>query len=121
MSRPTSGGLAFPKRPTVSPLATGAYALFVRRYINNEIFRNGNAPVPTGDPYPRIPHLYERLSLLDPARGSLADYLPPASFYTPGPASCKRGRRPGWPDSPAGCADWPYSQPSCSPWECWRS
>jgi hypothetical protein len=33
MSTPTSGVLAFPKSPTVSPLATGAYTLFVRRYI----------------------------------------------------------------------------------------
>src|SRR6476619_895482 len=72
MSRPTSGGLAFPKRPTVSPLATGAYALFVRRYINNEIFRNGNAPVPPGDPNPRSLPLSERLLLGYPARGSLA-------------------------------------------------
>ena len=33
MSTPTSGGLVFVNSPTVSPLATGAYAHIVRRYI----------------------------------------------------------------------------------------
>src|SRR6478736_3811933 len=72
MSRPTSGGLAFPKRPTVSPLATGAYTLFVRRYINNEIFRFGNAPVPSPARSPLGCPLDERLFVQIPARGSLA-------------------------------------------------
>ena len=33
MSTPISGGWLFVNRPTVSPLPTGAYAQFVRRYI----------------------------------------------------------------------------------------
>src|SRR5207342_3876277 len=88
MSTPTSGVLVVPNKPTVSPLATGAYTLFVRRYINNEIFPNGNAPLPHSDRSPPTsvpPALLYALS-----RGFRPHRRGPASFYTPGPARSKR-------------------------------
>src|SRR5207342_1304809 len=111
MSTPTSGVLVVPNKPTVSPLATGAYTLFVRRYINNEIFPNGNAPLPHSARSP--PTSVPTALLYALSHGFRPRRREPPSFYTPGPARSKRRRCLEWPESSDGYAFWP-SWP-CSP------